>query len=95
MKTKVSSNDDTDFLICLDSFDEPNGKRDRSSTVRTQQDAGSQQDALTPETVDNPLAGAGAARAIAASRQPPNIYKLKFHMHIIDIPMRACEIFTT
>ena len=62
-----------------------------SELCRTLQDA---DNALTPKTVEKPLAGAGAASANAASRQRTNFYYPKFHMHIIDISISACEFFT-
>ena len=61
-----------------------------SELCRTLQDA---DNALTPDTVEKPLAGAGAASANAASRQRTNPYYPKFHMHIIDISISACENF--
>ena len=67
--------------------------RDQSSTVRTQQELSRPDNGLTRETVDKPVKQAGAPRANAASRQPPNLFNPKFHMHIIDMSMRVCEIF--
>ena len=67
--------------------------RDQSSTVRTQQELSRPDNGLTPETVDKPVKQAGAPSANAASRQPPNLFNPKFHMHIIDMSMRVCEIF--
>ena len=67
--------------------------RDQSSTVRTQQELSRPDNGLTPETVDKPVKQAGAPSANAASLQPPNLLNPKFHMHIIDMSIRVCEIF--